>query len=379
MEQTLRDGIALNLWHILRCRPAVATALLCLLSVAALFALLRAPAVTALPLTLPGMPLGLAVDSATHDAILTTEADNGVLSIYETSAPKLGGVVFPDGYGTAVAVDPVAGYVYVASTLSQIVVFASPLSAPLATIDLDQQDQKPVGLAVNPATGRVFVTTQYLGRTVMPGDLVVIDGRRDTVVRALPFGPGPLRVAVDPTANRVYVTDDENNTLTVLDGATNAMLGTLPLAGGGHELAVNARTGRVYVSNSADHSVSVLDGPNLQLLTTVPIAGSAGAVGVNESLDRVYVVTDKGTVAVLDGETGRQLRSVKVGEQPTGLAVDAASDRIYVTDPIHGTVWLLLDRRFGHPSVRLVARVVPTADSLDADPSNCLCPGTSGR
>ncbi len=56
------------------------------------------------------------------------------------------------------------------------------------------------GLAVNPATGNVFVANTF------DGTVSVISGTRDALVATLPVGPDPYDVAVHPTNSRVYVT-----------------------------------------------------------------------------------------------------------------------------------------------------------------------------
>ena len=354
MSRLLACRLAFLCLPILRCRPCQATMLLGLLSLVPASLVLRAPAGSP-PLELPGVPMGLAVDAAAHSVVLTTVATDTALAIDSSGTIVLGAVSFGDGLGTAMAVDPGSGYIYVASAASRLVVLASPISTPHATIDLDPS-QAPVALAVNPVTGRVYAATLHTGRDTT-GDLVVMDGPRYTILAELPLGHGSLRVAVDPATNRVFVTDDGSNTLTMLDGATNALLGTLPLDQGHHELAVNGHTGRVYVTDDADHNIAVLDGTHGLVLDTVPVAGDPGAVAVNEWTDRVYVATDAGNVTVLDGKTNRLLATVPVGPYPARLAVDASSSRVYVTDTIDSTVWLLQDRRFGRPTAHLIARM----------------------
>lgn len=341
------------------CRLALAAAIGSLLSLALLLLLLWPPAATVA--RLPGAPYAVTVDAATHRILLTTIVADEVLALDGPSATILGRVAITAGHLGAVAIDPGSGQVYVATTLSQLLVLAGTSAAPLATITLDQ---RPVALAVNRVTGRVYVATRAVSSTTAPDTLVVLDDVRQQILAERAIGAGPLRVAVDPSINHVYVTDDASDTLMVLDGTSNALLATLPLGHGHHELAVNARTGLVYVSNGEDRSLSVLDGPHRRRLAAVPMADMPGAVAVNERTGSVYVAAG-GAIALLDGATNRPLASVPVGPHPAGLAVDAARDRVYVTDPADGAVWLLEHGRFGHPSARLIAH----ADQPDPSPT----------
>jgi uncharacterized repeat protein (TIGR01451 family) len=90
------------------------------------------------------------------------------------------------------------------------------------------------GIAVNPATGRVYVTDG-------PGDRLFIlqDGPTAggiAFVTSVAVGDNPQGVAVNPATNKVYVANARSagapyGTLTVIDGATHAILKTVDLVG----------------------------------------------------------------------------------------------------------------------------------------------------
>jgi DNA-binding beta-propeller fold protein YncE len=90
------------------------------------------------------------------------------------------------------------------------------------------------GIAVNPATGRVYVTDG-------PGDRLFIlqDGPTAggiAFVTSVAVGDNPQGVAVNLATNKVYVANARSagapyGTLTVIDGATHAILKTVDLVG----------------------------------------------------------------------------------------------------------------------------------------------------
>ncbi len=66
------------------------------------------------------------------------------------------------------------------------------------------------GLAVNPTTGHVFVTSSTMG--VVP----VISGDTYNVLATVPVGQNPFGVTVDPTTGRVYVVNRGANSISTI-------------------------------------------------------------------------------------------------------------------------------------------------------------------
>ncbi len=102
-----------------------------------------------------------------------------------------------------------------------------------------------------------------------------------TILATAPVGNGPYGIAVNPTTNRVYVTNDGDNTVSVLDGSTNSVIATVPVGLCPQQVAVNPTTNRVYVSNAYDNTVSVIDGNANKVLSTVTVGNYPYGVAVN--------------------------------------------------------------------------------------------------
>lgn len=90
------------------------------------------------------------------------------------------------------------------------------------------------GIAVNPVTGRVYVTDGagdqlfVLQDSTMPANI--------NLVTTVAVGDNPQGVDVNPESNKVYVanaydTNAMNGTVSVVDGVTNVVSKTIELAG----------------------------------------------------------------------------------------------------------------------------------------------------
>ena len=54
-----------------------------------------------------------------------------------------------------------------------------------------------------------------------PGIVSVIDSATNTVTATVPVGGSACQLAVDPTTNKIYVTNKGEQFVTVIDGVTN--------------------------------------------------------------------------------------------------------------------------------------------------------------
>jgi YVTN family beta-propeller protein len=88
-----------------------------------------------------------------------------------------------------------------------------------------------------------------------------LDGKTNTVIGTINVGgtvPNPRAVAVNPSTNIVYVTNQDDNTVSVIDGKTNTVIGTINVGARPLGVSVNPSTNIAYVANAEDHTVSVI-------------------------------------------------------------------------------------------------------------------------
>ena len=77
----------------------------------------------------------------------------------------------------------------------------------------------------------------------------------DISVGSIPYGVG-----VNVDTNKIFVANNENNTVSVIDGLSNQVLDTIPVGQSPYEIAVNPNTNKIYVTNQGSNTVSVIDG-----------------------------------------------------------------------------------------------------------------------
>ena len=76
---------------------------------------------------------------------------------------------------------------------------------------------------------------------------------------AIPVGGEPLGVAVDPGTHSVFVTNEDDNTVSVIDETSNTVTHTISVGQRPYGVAVDPGTHTVYVTNGNSGTVSVID------------------------------------------------------------------------------------------------------------------------
>jgi YVTN family beta-propeller protein len=196
----------------------------------------------------------------------------------------------------------------------------------------------PVGIGVNPTTNRVYVANQN------DDNVSVVDSITNTRLLDIPTEGNPQRIAVNPNTNRIYVTTPRSGFLRIIDGATNTVLTSVPIPGStsGYAVAVNTVTNRVYVTSRATASLVVADGQTGAVITTLDMGGFTGGVAVDSTANRVYVVAGDG-VTTLNGSNNSVITTFPTGFTPFEVAVNPLTSRLYVTRSDSPSGVLVLD------------------------------------
>lgn len=155
-----------------------------------------------------------------------------------------------DAFGSMV-VDSAAGRLYATSGSLSVSVFDTDL-IPITTIATATRADT---LALDPALDHLFV----LGSD--DGDVhQIIDTTNDAVVGSLPSTGAPLRIAVDPSRGRTYVTNSSYPTppshLDIYEAET--FQETVALGTQGADIGVDTPTGNVWVTDEFDGTVTVV-------------------------------------------------------------------------------------------------------------------------
>ena len=155
---------------------------------------------------------------------------------------------------TAIAINPVTNFAYIAGPLGVQVVNGSDLSSVVVS---DTNASGPIAIAVNPITNLVYVANSTSNNvSVFQGATATSQASYLTTVFDS-FANNPQAIAVNPATNKIYVVNKGSNTITVIDGVSNGEL-SIPVGNNPVAAAANSISNQAYIVNQSDASVSAI-------------------------------------------------------------------------------------------------------------------------
>jgi YVTN family beta-propeller protein len=115
----------------------------------------------------------------------------------------------------------------------------------------------------------------------------------------------PIFIAVNPTTNRIYVTNSASNIVSVVDGLTNTIEANVTLGSYPYGIAVNPETNLIYVATPRSNMTYVIDGATNHIVDTLTIPKEFFPyfISVNPNINRFYVVGTNGVLDSFDSNT----------------------------------------------------------------------------
>jgi YVTN family beta-propeller protein len=157
------------------------------------------------------------------------------------------------------------------------------------------------------------------------------------VIATIAVGNRPIYLAVDPTTNRIYVSNQADDTVSVIDGTSNTVLAVVNVGHFPNGIAVNPKTNTIYVANLTSGTLSIINGTTLTT-STLWLGPNPAKVAVNTSTNRVYVTLENqnGALDVVDGRKHKIIASIGLPPFPLSVAIDRRSNQVYVADFLCG-------------------------------------------
>jgi YVTN family beta-propeller protein len=328
---------------------------------------------TFVPITVGYMPYAIAENAKTarlyvgdqqgNDLLVLNAVDHSLIARVLVKATDRSGST-TDAGSRDVAVSEALNRVFVTRALPRDV----NTNQPLGVVDVVDGATNTVSstisvgnghaLAVDDARHRLYVVAFNYSSYQARLDLYNIDNNGLTTSIPLPFEIARA-VAVNPETGRVYVTGGTPNvgSVAIIDGNTNQVLKTVSAGAQPWQMAINKKTNKIYVANSAsgsvDNSVTVIDGATDSLERTFQNTNSnngdaVGAVGVDDVTNTVYVSDNSngfdatGRVTIFDpANNSAFLGQIELGHYPGAMVFDSATRQMFVTNYQSGYISVL--------------------------------------
>ncbi len=198
-------------------------------------------------------PGPMAINPSNGQLFILDNFDNSftVLDAVTSNSSTNGGSL--NGF-TAIAINPVTNFAYLAGPLGVQVVNGSDLSSNVVS---DNNASGPIAIAVNPVTNLVYVANSTSNNvSVFQGATATSQASYLATVTDTSAN-NPQAIAVNPTTDKIYVVNKGSNTITVIDGVSNAEL-SIPVGNSPVAVAANSISNQDYIVNQSDASVTAI-------------------------------------------------------------------------------------------------------------------------
>jgi YVTN family beta-propeller protein len=197
--------------------------------------------------------------------------------------------------------------------------------AVLDTLNLAKDGEEPMGVAVHPITGEIYVANSSVPPVgdIPPGGVVLdtvslIPSQFDRSQKVV-VGNKPVAVAVDPVAGLLYVANEDSNTISVIALGNRSVLTEIPAGNSPNALVLVDSA--LYVTTR--DAVLVIDTRLRQLRQTIRNVGlNPMALAASPTGRYIYVVNNGSSdISVIDTVTRSVIDTVRVGPLPVRVAV----------------------------------------------------------
>ena len=227
------------------------------------------------------------------------------------------------------------------------------LSATAASDDEDEAAELPDPAAKSRAEG-----------------VAVIDIASAKVVRALPAGEDPIRVAVSPDGRTLFVADQADNSLTAIAADGKGRPHTISVCDTPEGVAPSADGNTLFVACVDSDRVAMVGTDDLRVKRKIRVRGGPRAVLAARDGAHIYVATDNGRLVILTGD-GRAEKTLDLTRDADDVRaagmIEAPDGHLFVTTGRYGAI-VEVDPKAG-TIVRTIAHVgaEPMGIGISAD------------
>ena len=314
-----------------------AGALIAAVTLATLGVTAAAPALAAPRLMVPGQPVGIAADPATH-TFWVAELNAGQPNDIVDKIAETGHAVSPFSVTsgvTAIAADPVKGLVWTIGNSSNgsthTVTYINESTSAVNTITLGAGSDL-TGLAINSSTGTVFVLD-------LAGDVYTISEAHPTNT------PGKLvtgsltaatAIAVDPGTDTLWILDGTGNTARAFGDTSGDAIGSpVPVGSNPGLIAIDTTTKTVWVG-AADSTITEFAEASPGTTHTLTMGSIPASITAEPASSLIWVGSQGGSIYEITEKTSPPslTGSLTLPNDVDGVATDPGSGQLWATENI---------------------------------------------
>jgi len=264
--------------------------------------------------------------------------DDGTVRVINVATHSVVKTLSVGGGPVGVAVNPALHQVLVTNSNDNTVSVINTGTESVKNPPIDLVKGGPEGVAVSPDGSLVYVTKNT------DDSVSVINAATGGLITTIGVGFLPLGVVVSPDGAKVYVANNGGtNTIQVIDVATNAIvppdiqIGGVPGAGPAG-LAIKPDGTTLYATKLAGNIVAVIDIATRIVTHRIGVGTFPEGIAISPDGKRLYVANfgdgslARDTVSVIDTATNKEFKTIPVGQGPVGLDIGHGGGKVFVAN-----------------------------------------------
>ena len=268
-----------------------------------------------------GATFDLTVDNQSGNVYVTQSNPHGV-AVVNGSSNEVISFIAISAATTAIAYDSSSGYVYVGERYNYVAVVNPSSNTIVTQINLGVQNGVTFGLAVDPASGKIYDT----GST--PNGIQVISDKTNSVTGTITLNNSAGVLTFDPLNGYFYVAGEASGIVAIVDGTSNVVVKYIFVVQNPTDVVYDGGNGNLYVSESGSGMITIVNSATLKILNEVYIGGSINYMTLGNG--KIYLAEQNGSIIVFNTATDSTVGSIDVGGFPSGLAFDSVDSHLYV-------------------------------------------------
>jgi DNA-binding beta-propeller fold protein YncE len=153
---------------------------------------------------------------------------------------------------------------------------------------------------------------------------------------------------VDVRGERLFIAGLENGTLEVVDLKRGKWLRSVPGLKAPQGVAYVPELNKIFVANENDDTLKVFRGDALVLLNTIRLDLGANRVTYDRHAKKLYVgyggasaKKDHGELGVIDAENNKHVTDIQVGVRPAEILMDKSGQTLFVFDSVSNKIQVI--------------------------------------
>jgi len=170
----------------------------------------------------------------------------------------------------------------------------------------------------------------------------VIDGESLKLVGTIPVGRRPRGIEASPDGRQIYVALGDDDRFDVIDVAARKVTDTLPSGPDPERFAVSPNGTRLYVANENDNVVTILDIAAKKIVGEVQVGIEPEGMAVSPDGKLVVCTSETTSMAhFIDVATGDLSDNILVDTRPRVARFTPDGRRVWVSSELRGSVTVL--------------------------------------